>query len=446
MAAALHVDLEKGTRTFFFQLLHRTLDLGSTGSIQYYWMDSRQFRRRSLGPNYRSCVDSWWADVEHAGETHLLENRINLVLAEAFPLVNTARSLQDIYRDAHLHEQADREFLTDPDSGRPEASRRTYSLPEDETRRLLALARGRDGALVRAELESLFLGTLPAPTELLPFQRALRAWVDNGIVAHQKGGRDALHSYLHTELRPWLNRFRRRGRDDRTRLFINMFSYECKVAFYLCYANAWIGLIPRLVHQHRLDPLSERFLRIWHHQNQPIEDPDAPTGGHRDVFCGQVLALHPLSGIILSEPDHRQAIGGWIGHPDFDALHQQGRIGTCPAYWDMVAAILIAAHEYAHSHRRWDATRRGREIGSPTGQPEPARDQATASFSLLFEDYVRAHSIACPQCQAPLSYARHQPPAAGDSEVRVVFHCRDRGHELTLAIHEDDLRDQLESS
>src|SRR5205085_8359298 len=100
------------------------------------------------------------------------------------------------------------------------------------------------------ELETLFLGTLPSPAELPAFQKALQAWAGNGIVALRKGGRDALQNYLHTQLRPWLTRLRRRGGDDRSRLFINMFSYECKVSFYLCYANAWISLIPRLVHQH----------------------------------------------------------------------------------------------------------------------------------------------------------------------------------------------------
>jgi hypothetical protein len=446
MSAPLSLDLEKGSRAFRFRLHHRPLDLGSAGTVHYYWMDSRPFRSRNPGPNYRSCVDSWWADVELASETQLLENLVNLVLAESFPLVNTARSLQDVYLDAHLHETADREIFIDPDSRRRQPSERTYSLPEEETRRLYALARRRDAAQVRAELEALFLGTLPSQAELPAFQRAFQVWTGNGIVALKNGGRDALRSYIHAELRPWLNRYRRRGGDDRTRLFLKMFSYECKVAFYLCYANAWIGLVSRLVHHHGLDPLSARFLQIWHHQNQPIEDPASPTGGHRDVFCGQILALHPLCGIILSDPGHRQTIGAWISHPDFEALHQQDRVGTCPAYWEMVATILIAAHEYSYSRQRWDATRRSREIGSRAGQPEPVRDDAPASVSVVFEDYLESHRIVCPRCLAPLIYARHELPANGGSVVQVSFRCRDAGHEMTVAIGEDDLRNQLAGS
>lgn len=446
MSSSLCVDLEKGAQSFRFRLWHRPVDLGRAGAVDYYWMDSRHFRRRGPGPNYRSCVDSWWADVERARETDLLENQVNRVLAEAFRLVNTARSLQDVYLDAHLHGGADREFPTDPKSGRPEASRRTYSLPEEETRRLHDLTRRRDGALVRTELENLFLGSLPAPAELPAFQRAFQVWTGNGIVAFKTGGRDALQNYLLTQLSPWLTRLRKRGRDNRTRLFLNMFCYECKVSFYTCYANAWLGVIPQLVHQHGLDGPSERFLRLWHAQNQPLEDPATPTGGHRDVFCGQILALHPLSGILLSEPEHRQAIGAWISHPDFDDLHRQHRLGTCPAYWDMVATILIAAQEYDHSRQRWNASRRGREIGSPPGRPEPARDDAPAAVGLLFEDYLQSRHIACPRCRAPLTYGHHEPPTDGGSEVRVVYHCRDAGHQVTITIPEDDLRSQLAGS
>jgi hypothetical protein len=79
-------------------------------------------------------------------------------------------------------------------------------------------------------------------------------------------------------LADWLKKLRKRGGQDRTRLFINMFSYECKVSFYLCYACAWLGLIPWLVANQGLDPMTERFLRFWHYQNQPTEDPSAPTG------------------------------------------------------------------------------------------------------------------------------------------------------------------------
>jgi hypothetical protein len=407
-------------------------------------MDSRHFRRRHPGPNYRACVDSWWADVEMAGETHHPEHLFNLVLAEYFPLVNTARSLQDVYLDAHLHDTADREIQGDPDDPRYRRSLRSYSLPQEETRRLYELVERRSAALVRAEIEGLFLGPLPSDAEMPGYARAMEIWASNGVVEFKRGGWDALRRYIDTQLKPWLSRYRKRGGDDRTRLFINMFSYECKVAFYLCYANAWIGLIRALVDQHGLDPRSERFLRLWHHQNQPIEDPAAPGGGHRDAFCGQILALHPLSAIVHGEPNHLQAIAGWIGHPDYDVLNRQGRVGECPAYWNMVAAILIAAHEYRRSHERWDEERGVRETSGGANRPDPPRDDARGSLALLFEDYVQARRIGCPHCPAPLVYRHVEPPGEGSSEAHVVFRCRDAGHETTLSIREEDLRAPIE--
>jgi hypothetical protein len=63
MSELLRIELQKGDRRFAFDLLRRPLALGTAGTILYHWMDSRQFRRRRLGPNFRSYVDAWWADA-----------------------------------------------------------------------------------------------------------------------------------------------------------------------------------------------------------------------------------------------------------------------------------------------------------------------------------------------------------------------------------------------
>src|SRR3954447_23496696 len=136
MVESIHIDLKHGDRSFSFDLLQRPIELGSAGPIRYHWMDSRLLRRKHPGPNFRSCVDLWWANAEMAGDAVLLESQFHIVLAECFPLVNTARSLQDIYLDAHLHPLADREVETAPD-GRPLGpSQRTYTLPAEESDRL----------------------------------------------------------------------------------------------------------------------------------------------------------------------------------------------------------------------------------------------------------------------------------------------------------------------
>jgi hypothetical protein len=439
MANPLTIDLEKGTRSFRFHLLHRPLDLGDGLVIRYYWMDSRRFRTRPLGPNYRACVDSWWADVEMAGHTDDPGNLATLVLAECFPLVNTSRSLQKIYRDAHLHEAADREWNEDSGDGPRKKRVRSYSLPAEESRRLLALAGRRDADRVRSELERLFLGPLPPEGQMDGYAQACQVWLHNGVAAFRRGGCAALRGYVDAELAPWLDRYRRQSRDDRTRDFINMFSYQCKVAFYCCYANSWIGLTRRLVDDHGLDPPSERFLRLWHHQNQPTVDPSAPGGGRRDVFCGQVLALHPLSAILQEDPAHRAAIAAWIGHPDYEVLDRQGREVDCPEYWNLVASVLTAAREYRHAHQRWNDSRGVEKTSIADNGVEPARDDAAASEALLFEGYARRRGFDCPQCHAPLVYRHYEPPDPGSSEVRVLFRCRDAGHETSLLISEEDL-------
>jgi hypothetical protein len=442
MSESLHIELQKGDRSFSFDLLRRPMVLGDAGPIRYHWMDSRQFRRRGPGPNFRSCVDSWWADVELAGEAGLPENLTTLVLAESFPLVSTARSLQDVYLDAHLHSTADREVVATAD-GRRGPSRRTYSLPPDETDRLRELAHRRDTAVVRAEFDRLYLGPLPPPREMPAYQEAFDNWVGGGLDAFRGGGRDGLRGWIRTDLHAWLGKLRRRGAQDRTRLFINMFSYECKVAFYTCYASAWLGLIPRLVADGGLDPIGERFHRFWHYQNQPTEDPAAPTGGHRDALCGQVLALHPLSGVALSEPDHRQAIGGWIGHPDYEALVRRGQDGSCAAYWEMVATLLIAGHEYHRSRRRWDERRVVREVGVDSHGEGPIRDDAPPAVGLALEDYARARGDVCTSCGSPLAYERRDIPADPARGVVFIFRCRNGGHENPVVIEEEALRDFL---
>jgi hypothetical protein len=216
------------------------------------------------------------------------------------------------------------------------------------------------------------------------------------------------------------------------------------VAFYLCYASAWLGLIPWLVANQGLDPLSERFLRFWHYQNQPIEDPAAPTGGHRDVFCGQVLALHPLAGVVLTEPNHLQVIGNWFGHPDFEQLIRQSQDGSCAAYWEMVATLLVAAHEYHRSRERWDEKRGERKALAETPDRERIRDDAEPAVGLALEDYARACGHVCSSCGSPLDYVRRESSADGGREAMVIFRCQDAGHENSIAITAEDLRDYLE--
>jgi len=439
MANHVSLTVEHAGQCFAFELHRRKLLLGPSGKTDYYWMDGRQFRSQRTAANFRSCIDLWWAAVEAAGAADDPRNQINLVLAEAYSQVCTARSMQAIYLDAHLHQCADRsyEIRTQNDQRRMETER-TYWLPDNEQERLREIAQSHDVARIRDELNRLFGGTLPPQAERPAFQEAARAWVGNGIEAFRTAGREGLHNYIERKLESWIRRLRRRAGQERVRLFLNMFSYECKVSFYLCYASAWVGLVPSLTSQHGLNEIGARFLNLWHHQNQSSE---TATGEPvRDVFCGQVLALHPLSAVVLTDPIHLTILGRWIGHRDYGRLQREQQVDTCPEYWAAVATILIAAHEYKASHDRWEANRGRTVITNSDIVSNQAHDTAAASPPLLFEDYASDAAIVCSNCAGPLRYESFRPPTDSSPDIEVSYRCQACNEQSLISVSYQALR------
>ncbi len=405
-------------RTFDFQLHQRKLNFGQAGTGGYYWMDSRQFRRSKGGPNFQACVDLWWHVVERNGNTSDPHTQMALVFAECYPLINASKAMQDIYVDAHLHPKADRILL-----------------PEEDVERIRVIAHSGNPDLARLELDRLFRGPYPPPEEMPAFDEAAEKWIRDGISALQLEGRDGLKRYTET-LSELMKRYRRRGNSDWKRMFLNKFSYECKVAFYLCYANAWIGILPRLAQRGELDSLGERFMRLWHNQNQPPEG----AAEHRDVFSGQIPALHPLSAGILTSPQHLEVIGRYIGRPDFSELQASGTYLENKEYRDMVTTILVAAHEYDRSRRRWEDQRGQGTPGAREAANERHRDDGAASAKILFENYTDRRRKSCSKCSGRLSYIRHEPVATTDPPAAVAyFRCQGCGHEQSLRVSQDDL-------
>lgn len=430
------ITVKEGDRSFDFQLHQREIFFGRAGTGQYFWMDGRQFRHGTAGPNFRPCIELWWHVVEQAGKARDHATELALVLAECYPLVNTAKAVQDVYIDAHLHPRADREHVyIKEDQTRQRRSERTDMLAEEDVERLRLVAHSGDTNQVRLELEGLFRGQSPPSEEMPAFVEAVQAWTGNGIVALRREGRDGLRRYTRT-VDEWLHKLRKRGGIDRVRMFLNMFSYECKVAFYYCYANAWIGILPQLQQMGELDSLGERFMRLWHHQNQPPEGAEV----HRDIFSGQIPALHPISAVILTSPQHLEVIGRYIGRQDYDELQASGAYLQCSEYRDMVATILVAAHEYDRSHRRWE-DQRGQ--GTPTDREvdnERHRDDGTASPHILFKNYTDRRRESCSECSGALSFIRHELLEEADSPtVLAFFRCEKCNHERQLRISEEHL-------
>jgi hypothetical protein len=438
----LAVTVHRFGQAFDFQLYTRPVGLGPQTVIRYYWMDVSQFRTLaspSGAANYRNCLAHWWRCTQAAGRNRQIDQQVNYVLAQAYPLVCRSKSLQEVYRDAFL--------------GPPRAGQLTPSLADEDRRRIGAIVRSRSRAAVRKELGTV-LQRFEPPAEILPaLQRAFRAWVGNGVVLWRRDGAEGLKRFL-GQVDYWLEKYRKKGGHDRVRHFINLFAYEAKVGFYRCFANAWIDIIAHLRERHGLDPVSERFLRVWHNQNQPIEIPHGQTAAgvlyptaiqHRfpvagprgtvvprplrvatervgathepDVFSGQVLSLHPLSGFFMKDPGLCAVAGRLFGSDRYDEILAHG-LGE---YWDFVGALLIAANQYRRAADDQEY-RRGPSRQNREGGPLDAGDADDASHAQLLERFAAAHGVNCADCNAAVRCVGFHTPEVGD-RVQVDFVC-----------------------
>ena len=346
-------------KTISFQLHTRMLDLGAAGKARYYWMDTRKFRKsKAANVNFTACLDYWWAGIEAEDALDKDENQINLVLAEIYRVVRGKQTLQNTYLDAFPHSSADREPTNSNDyRDNQHDSRHTYVLPDDEEARIKELVARRLIEPIKAELDRLFLMAQPLPEDQAWLDQEYNSIVNTAQLALQADGRRGLQTHIQKVITPWIQKRRKRVIPERERRFLNLFSYECKVAYYTAYASAWMGLLPILKAEEALDPLSERLMRFWHHQNQPSQEEESTKPLDRWIFCGQVFALHPLSSFVLYEARHYLVLGALLGRPDYEALWANGQMATCSAYWDVVAMILIAGNEYKHARELGEARR-----------------------------------------------------------------------------------------
>jgi hypothetical protein len=424
-----------GGDDFTFRLLGRSLDRGPGQVIRYYWMDSTQFRitrarRPSADPaNFRACGGHWWRAMQACGWADDHDQLCHLVLATTYGLVGADKGPQRVYRDAHLA----------PEATQPEER----SLPDDVCSRVLGLVRGRDAQAVGEEMDSL-LGVWEIPQGQ---ERALRQAIDGlveaGVQLVAAEGSHGLEQFVGT-FDTWCAKTRRKGGQDFLRRVLDGISYLSKCSFYLCHANAWISLIPWLRERHGLDVVSERFLRFWHCQNQPVERPDGTV--IPDVFRGQVLSLHPLSGFFMKDPGLCAVAGQFFGSADaHDRVFVQGRT-DCGEYWDLVGAILTAAHLYRLA---LDEQQQKRGVRERNGAA--AIDEAVAPSELsvagLLEQFAAARGLRCPNCHGPVCLDERRSDRESDGDFfQAHFTCRGGcGRSLALSIAEDELREWLVS-
>jgi hypothetical protein len=246
-------------------------------------------------------------------------------------------------------------------------------------------------------------------------------------------GVDGLEQFLR-EVDHWLARYRKKGGQRRVRQFINLFAYACKTSFYRCFANVWIDLIPWLRLHRGLDDVSERFLRFWHMQTQPVELPGDEV--IPNVFREQVLSLHPLSAVFMTDPALCAIAGRFFASDAHDRVFRDGDAADCPEYWDLLGAILSAAHQYSRAYDRQIANR-GRPRTGGLG-PEAAT-VVTGEFSDLglLTDFAASRGWRCPACRGPIRCTAFHPAADPEGPARAAFRCppcaRDVSHTLDYA-------------
>ena len=400
---------------FPFYLNRREVELGPAGTIQYYYMPANKLRGKdpeNKVSNFRSCIGYWYAAMQENGAAKDWHQKRHYVMAIAYALVNRSKSLQKIYRDAFLY----------PGSYQVDE----LSIPEDTQQRIKQATQKRNRDEVKLLLDDALEAQNYSEEELLGFQKAYGMWVDKGVNAFDLKGQDGIIEWLQ-EIDGWIDQFRKRS-EQRVRGFINFFSYQAKVSFYLCFANFWASLIPWLQEHHGLDEMSRRFLSLWHNQNQPQEIPHGKTqsgiiypilagreyhlpkeGGRTairyqteqigpsflpDVFSGQILSLHPLSGILLKDVSLCEVVGRWISSSNFDQV-QSGQQPPDHGYWDFVNAIVTSAFLYKTAREQYENRRGVAETGGDQVKALE-RDEATISVAVFYKQYLAESKFRCP--------------------------------------------------
>ncbi|MEQ8636375.1 hypothetical protein [Gimesia maris] len=441
MSSIQKIEIPNNHGTFTFELCHRELNFGGARRGEYYWMDGRKFRSGSGGSNFRSCIDFWWACAEEANEADDIYNHENLVLAEIYSLINTSRAMQNVFLDAHLHKSVSQQHKSDSPlpHGSQKSGERDHRLPEEEYLRLRQIIESRNVLEVQNELKQLFLGDQPEENDGPHFAEIFESWIKEPLNEFRIGGRQVLQEYIQCELSQKISKHRKRGSNAESRLFLNMFSYECKAAFYRCYASAWAFILPILEKELGLNKLSTRFMRMWHHQNQPglIE------GKISQIFWGQVLSLHPLSAFVLNDPAALTVIGNWVGHPEHQHLSELNQVANSKEYWEVVLIILIAANEYKKSHQKWDESRGKNELVDTPVVEQNTSITSDLSVAENIEDYLARRSIFCEECAGLLGY--HDPLATGNQGT-VHLRCRSCGQKTSMKIDPVDFKNYLVDS
>jgi hypothetical protein len=420
--------VQHGGHDFPFELCTRELRLSPEQSINYAWMDSTAFRitknqRGRDHTNVRSILSHWWATRQSCGWHRDPHEIYDLLLAANYAALSGGKTTHQVFRDAHL--RAGRTALVN------------VSLPGEVNLRIRDVVRSRDCDRVGAEFD-LILGV---PEKISTICSKVMQQTFEGILAlgfDLFRERDAAGVWeFMGKVDAWVAAKRKKGNQGWLRTFLNRFAYECKVAFYTSYTNAWIDIIPVLRQDHGLDPVGERFVRFWHSQYQPIELANGTV--IPDVFRGQVLALHPLSGYFMQDPALLTVAGRFFGTDAHDRVFVDGD-SNVPEYWELVGAILTAGHQYRQAFERQEARRGARFSKSDEGATTALSSEESATLGML-DDYAMGRGFRCSnsKCQGGLRLESVAGVAEDAETCSASFVCVECRHPVSKTISYADL-------
>jgi hypothetical protein len=421
----LTATLVRGGHEFPFVLCHRPINLGSAGTVDYYWLDSRQLRAMDSEEgfnNFVNCVGHWWAVTVQEGLGSDPTSREHLFLARSYSLVSKQKSLQHVVRDAYLPPAFDWQQISLPDEDKQRIDRVVQSHDRSELKREIDRALGLAVLTYNdwRDLSFAFAGIMDHVTKTM----------------HQDGFEGLVTS--EGKLEAYFTKWRKRGDAPFMRMLIDQLAYACKASFNLTYWNLWLSLIPWLRRHKGLDPTSERFLRLWHRQNQHDELANRPSliiknktagpmlaepGVHYlpDVFSGQILSLHPLSAIIMKDPALLEIVGRFVASPQYDCVARTRQADDCPLYWEFIGAILTAANLYRVASET-ARSKRGTICYGGEATSQVAGNSSLPLIAPAFEEHAAAYDWRC-LCGGRLTYVVHREASDEPSSVLVNYRC-----------------------
>ena len=260
----------------------------------------------------------------------------------------------------------------------------------------------------------------PLPERFVHF-RTMTGYLAHGRELIQMRGALGAEQFV-GKLDQYSKKMWRRGGSSWIPMFLKRFAYHCKVQYYACVEEVWSALIPILQRDHDLDECGARFLRFWNMQS-PIPMPMGRTGS--DLFFGQLLAFHSMSWVFMMDPAFCAIAGEYFSSGPTRRVKQKNPAQNA-ALWNLLGAILTAAHQYKNGLER--------QYVRPLlqGDVSQAITPAITIESELFvlDDYASIQGIRCQSCGNTLSCESYRAQPRDGVLASASFRCnRCRGQQ-----------------